>query len=570
MIRFAFRFCLMAVMACLLQGRNSIASGAQLIYDGNFVKKAKVMTVEDLEYIQLKSVATLFKGRTQWYPIARKIVFRVKNQRITFSIDSRYALIGKNKFAMSGAVEIVKGKAFVPIEFFLTKEFSDVVDCDIEWHSTSQILAVEPHVTLFSPRIYSRSDMTRIVVESVDEVSPNVKKRGDTLIVSIPRVKIAGTESFRIRDRVIKTLKVIPARKGATLKIVLAEGVTSYAWHQEERPPRFVLEVRNPNPAPPLGEEKMVKVTLPLHPPGTASLPETLPEPIKKVLPVVKPKTKPIPKLKPVPKTKPKAKKKAKVVAPTLTGLPLVAGLPSVEKRKKIASHAKMSKIVIDAGHGGEDPGAIGRLGTKEKDINLRIALKLARALRIEGGYQVALTRSEDIFIPLVDRSLFANKQNADLFISIHCNASLKKNRGGFEIYFLAENASDAHARATAEFENVAIQLKTPAASKKKELQELLFSMVRNEFINESSLLCHMIERSVKKRVQIESRGVKQANFHVLHGVAMPSVLIETAFITYPAEEKKLRKRRFRSALVDAILTGVQGYQRQVKLLSRR
>ena len=103
-------------------------------------------------------------------------------------------------------------------------------------------------------------------------------------------------------------------------------------------------------------------------------------------------------------------------------------------------------RIVIDAGHGGKDSGAVGRRGTYEKDINLAAALELAKLLRQEEAFDVLLTRTDDTFVPLGDRSRMANEFNADLFISLHCNASTNKRESGFEVYFLSEQASDPEA----------------------------------------------------------------------------------------------------------------------------
>lgn len=225
-------------------------------------------------------------------------------------------------------------------------------------------------------------------------------------------------------------------------------------------------------------------------------------------------------------------------------------------------------KIAVDAGHGGEDYGASGRGGTREKDINLMVARELARQFKLE-GYDVFLTRKSDAFISLGDRSLLANQEGADIFISIHCNAaaSRRKREGGFEIYFLSEDATDQEAEDVSRFENMEPERTGLLTDENKKAAQVLFSMARTEFINESSLLCHMVSRAVDRRVPISNRGVKQADFHVLHGVQMPSILVEMAFIDLPSEEKKLRQRKFRTAMVDAVVTGVQNFEKKVSLL---
>jgi N-acetylmuramoyl-L-alanine amidase len=456
----------------------------------------------------------MFKGRTQWYPIAGKVVLRLYNHKIEFSIDSRTTAIGSKKVSLTGPIRQVRGTIFIPVDFFLSSDFSELVDCRVSWNPQSLILNAEPRVSLFPPRIYSRPSLTRIVIESAVEVSPEIKKKDSRILVDIPKVRIAGEETVRVNDKVVESVTVSNARKGALLKVTLAKNVTSYAWFQEKDPPRLILEFQNPSPSGPSQKEEFKEVVPPerqnpasAQNAGDAKSPAASPQP------------------------------------------------------------SRIKRIVVDAGHGGKDPGAVGRLGTKEKDINLLIALELARILRIEGGYEVLLTRTDDTFVSLIDRSLFSNNARADLFISIHCNASVRKREGGFEIYFLAEDASDAHAEATAELENAVIELEGPPSERNKKAQEVLSSMARTEFINESSLLCSTIDRAVTKGVSIQNRGVKQADFHVLHGVQMPSVLVETAFITASQDEQKLRRRRYRTAMVDAILTGIQNYENQLALL---
>ena len=229
-------------------------------------------------------------------------------------------------------------------------------------------------------------------------------------------------------------------------------------------------------------------------------------------------------------------------------------------------------KIVVDAGHGGDDFGAVGQRGTKEKDINLMVAKELAQKFKLK-GYSVFLTRKSDTFISLGDRSLLANQEGADLFISIHCNAAAspaarkKSKEGGFEIYFLSENATDEEASDLARFENMEPEQTGLLTDQNKSATQVLFSMARAEFINESSLFCHMVSRSVDQRVNISNRGVKQADFHVLHGVQMPSILVEMAFIDLRSEEKKLNQKKFRSAMVDAIVTGVKNFEEKVSIL---
>ncbi|MBD3272662.1 MAG: hypothetical protein GF384_09025 [Elusimicrobia bacterium] len=229
------------------------------------------------------------------------------------------------------------------------------------------------------------------------------------------------------------------------------------------------------------------------------------------------------------------------------------AGLPAITDEKNIT-------VVIDPGHGGKDPGAIGRNGTKEKDLNLKIGLRLAKMLKKDTGWNVILTRDDDTFIPLFERADIANKNKADLFVSLHCNASLNRESEGFEIYFLSGSATDKAAAATARLENSALELEENSRIKKKKVDRLLWSIAKNLFHRESAQVCAHILQEVQKRVKIKNRFAKQARFYVLMNAQMPSVLIETGFLSNRTEEARLKSRRFQTKMVNAYYAGIVDY----------
>lgn len=218
-----------------------------------------------------------------------------------------------------------------------------------------------------------------------------------------------------------------------------------------------------------------------------------------------------------------------------------------------------VSRIVIDAGHGGKDPGARGYYrGAREKDITLSIAKKLAKKIRSRLGCEVILTRDNDKFLTLEERTALANTENADLFISIHVNAHRNKHAFGTETYFL-NLATDEESIRVAAMEN--------ATSKKNisDLQTILMDLMQNAKINESSRLAgyvqgHMVKDLNKKYRNIKDKGVKQAPFYVLLGAQMPAILIETAFISNARECKRLMDPNFQSRLCDGIVRGIEQY----------
>ena len=222
----------------------------------------------------------------------------------------------------------------------------------------------------------------------------------------------------------------------------------------------------------------------------------------------------------------------------------------------KRLSH-KISKIVIDPGHGGKDPGAIGPHGEKEKDITLAIGKALAKRLK-EEGFEVFLTRDEDIFIPLEERTAFANKKKADLFISIHVNSNPNKSLDGVETYFLNMTKDD-YAIKVAATEN---ETTTKSLS---DLQFIINDLMLNSKINESSKFATYVQNSIissheKSDHTCQNHGVKQALFYVLVGAQMPAILIETGFITNPTECKLLQKESYQNSIIDGIIHGINAY----------
>lgn len=217
--------------------------------------------------------------------------------------------------------------------------------------------------------------------------------------------------------------------------------------------------------------------------------------------------------------------------------------------------------IVIDPGHGGKDPGAIGPRGTREKDITLSIAEKVARKIKKDLKIRTILTRTHDYFVPLSERIGMANSKNADIFISIHTNAAMNPKSNGFEVYFLSGDASDREAEAVANMENSVMAMEESSAGTTR-LSKILWSLTMNQFMNESSELCSFMDKCVIRKTGLVDRGVKQAGFYVMKGARMPAVLVEVAFLSNKKEEKLLNSDSFQEGVADAVTRAVSDYKR--------
>jgi N-acetylmuramoyl-L-alanine amidase len=224
------------------------------------------------------------------------------------------------------------------------------------------------------------------------------------------------------------------------------------------------------------------------------------------------------------------------------------------------ADTARPLVVVIDPGHGGEEVGAKGPKGSLEKDVTLSIARKLKAALTNSLGHQVFLTRDKDEDVGLDQRAAIANNFKADLFVSIHANASRARGASGSEVYFLAYQASDDDSRRVAQAEGE-IATTTASAGGGGDLALILWDMAQAEHLEESSSLASRIQEELADVTGSEGRGVKQAPFRVLVGAAMPAVLVEVAFISHPDEEKLLTSDTYQAKLAAGLMRGIRRYE---------
>jgi N-acetylmuramoyl-L-alanine amidase len=218
----------------------------------------------------------------------------------------------------------------------------------------------------------------------------------------------------------------------------------------------------------------------------------------------------------------------------------------------------RAGRIVIDPGHGGHDPGTIGRGGLEEKDLVLDVSLRLEKMLRSELGTDVIMTRSTDVFVRLEERTAIANTRRADLFLSIHANSSRSPSARGIETYIL-NFATDPHA------EEVAARENSISAATLKDLQGLVKAITLNSKIDESRDFASSIHESLIARVKagrgdIQDRGVRTAPFYVLIGADMPSVLAEISFVSNPEDERLLRTPEYREKIARSLFEGVKSY----------
>lgn len=217
----------------------------------------------------------------------------------------------------------------------------------------------------------------------------------------------------------------------------------------------------------------------------------------------------------------------------------------------------KVRRVIIDAGHGGHDTGAIGPKGTREKDVALIIAKKLAARLE-EAGLEVLLTRDDDTYVKLEDRTRFANRQKGDLFISVHCNAAPNKTMRGIETYTL-NTSSNRYSIRLAARENSTTERGVG------DLQYILADLATKANTGESAHLADRVQRSLVRNLSgsykgVKDLGTKEALFFVLLGAKMPAILVETSFLSHPEEEARLADDDYQQSVADSIAEAVGGF----------
>jgi N-acetylmuramoyl-L-alanine amidase len=414
----------------------------------------------------------------------------------------------------------------------------------------------------------NRDNVVRVVVDFKDVKDANVLYLEDPtrLVIDVKGTPRPGVKEASDPAASRPAAPAIPDRR---VPAVVAEASTTAppiltppAAPSAEPPPRMATTPPSnaptaspsPAPAPPDADRLSVRRMTAMVPADPAPAPRKTPAPFV-IEGAERPRRGPAVAAAPTPAPSP-----SPAVAPTSLGLS--APLPPDTNRAGTYSLARQlglgaRRIVIDAGHGGHDPGTIGRAGLQEKDLVLDVAVRLEAMVRQELGAEVVMTRSSDVFIPLEERTAIANAKGADLFLSVHANSSRNPTARGIETYFL-NFAANPHAEAVAARENAI----SPATL--KDLQGLVKAITLNSKIDESRDFAASVQDAMvtqlRPRFDVLDRGVHTAPFYVLIGANMPSILAEIAFVSHPDEEKRLKTPEYRDAIARSLLKGVKAY----------
>ncbi len=508
---------LLAVCAALPWAPREAAAAKSLgvVYaDGRGTEDVPLASLEkdsDELFISAYDLARIFKATKFWNAGNRKLVLRIGNHRYMFTIDTRVVVVDEAPVLLRLDVRYDRDAIMIPLEFItgvLASRMAEKISLD----PGRLLLSIgSPEYNITAIDILDDRDGTRVVLELTEELLYHI----DSETPGILRLKIYG-------GRLDPHGFTLSEGKGL-LNRVRAEQVESDAYlffDVKKTVRRYRVEFET------VGAEERAE--------GEGGAPRRL------ILFLERGALPEIPEV-------------------DFAGKKMVEMLDEGAKRKIIEP---VRTIALDPGHGGPDIGKIGPSGAREKDLNLQIALMLRDRLAEELGIAVVMTRTEDVLVPFDQRVETANAAGAQLFISIHCNGWFTSDAEGFEVIFLAPARTEDEARlALDENASAAYDDRGGGGAGGGDIDFILWDVVQNEYLNESSDLAEMIQREMSKTLGIRNRGVKQTGLRVLKGLAMPGVLIETAFLSNPKEEKLLLSVEFRERIVDGTIEAVRKFQ---------
>ena len=363
-----------------------------------------------------------------------------------------------------------------------------------------------------SVRYISYPRFTRIIInisgdKSPEKIDVKLLEEANTLTVELPRSRlIQPPEAIKIGGRIVEVIDQVRAGPDVKLIVRTVPEEIKYEMQKHNDPPRIVVDISPA--APQIATDFLIDSDLPTRPNGWTE--------------------------------------------PDL-----------VTPNEKFP----FTTIVIDPGHGGKDKGAQGRGGLYEKEVTLGIALELKKLVEERAGMKVVLTRTGDYFVPLKNRTAIANHAKdgmpADLFISIHTNAHKSPKVGGFESFYISDSI-DPDAEATAALENAVVDFEAGAGNTlPTPLTPILWDLQFTEFVSESSEFAAFAQKELGERINTRNRGVRQGQFIVLAGVAMPSILVEVGFFSNRVEEAKLKTSDFRNKCAGALAAAVSEFKKR-------
>ncbi len=552
-----YRLFLSGLLCLSLAGAGHALEKVNFIVSGRDKGSVSAMEANGVTYVDVQKTARKLGTGIELFAQSKQAKISSKGFYAILTAPLAEIIVNAQPQTLSAPVRIDGSKMMAPVEFFLLPQFQQAVDKYISFNNGT--FYVERRFDLEFSGAQKNPRDTLLVFASPKKVSYRTEQPNKhTVRVTFQNVVLKRDLHLKTRTDFIASMDVRQGRNGeAILKVIL--GKNAKDWSVTEMEGRMLVFRAGAQKAPPVLEASSPVVVKP-DPSADSAKEKPLKGPslANEKPSVLMEDDGDIPEMSAA-ATKPTVIKEAQP-APTPKPTPVMKEEPNPLAVR--SAHKKM-RIMVDPGHGGKDPGAV-RSRYREKDWNLDVAKELARLLK-KGGFEVKMTREDDTFIALSERSKKSNQFKADLFVSIHTNASKNRNANGFQVYFRSEKATDKEAAEVAALENEAMQYEEVHYNF---VDALLQSMAKNDYINESSKLAGYVRNAVYKQPGIgiavnQNTSVRQANFYVLKGVNSPAILVEMGYISSNKDRARLANGTVRDRTAKGIYNGIVNYAKK-------
>ncbi len=514
-----------------------------------------------LTYVDVQRTARKLGAQVELFAASKQAKITTKGFFAILTAPLNEIIVNGQHQPIAGEVVVRGGKLMAPAQVFTLPAFQQAVNKYISFQDNTFVVERRFNVDLADTQLSAQEDL--LVFESPNQITyetaqPNVH----TVLVTLKDTVLKRDIYKRLHTDFIASAHAQQARTDTQLKVILGPKAKDWSF-TPQADGRWVFRAAAAPGKPQLASKPTpVMTTEPAPLAISAAEKEKTPKPATGGLAAI-----------------PSVLQEDEFEEMDLSALQELAPQPTVPANTPVtkpapvikaephplaitAVHKKM-RIVVDPGHGGKDAGAV-RGKYREKDWNLAVGKELARLLK-KGNFDVKITRETDTFIALSDRSKMANNFKADLFVSVHVNATQNSKANGFQVYFRSEKATDKEAAETAALENEAMQYEEVHYNF---VDALLQSLAKNEYINESSKLAGYMKNAVHKQPGIgiavdQKNCIRQANFYVLKGVQSPAVLVEMGFISSPKDRARLSQGSVQKKMAQGIYNGIVSYAKQ-------
>ncbi len=490
--------------------------------------------VKDRLFVDAAGALRLLGGQSISYKRG-KLTAKLGGASIQAAAGSLAVVFGQKDAKLPLSPQERNGKLFVPVEFFTLQAFGAASGKSVEFNETAWSLDVAAGPQVGDLDYFSYGTMTRVSIDISGVESYKSSENGRLVEIRVPGASLDSPDRIAVKDGVVDS--VSSAREGSSVVITIERAERGGAIKASMDEDSIDVEVAAVEKEPPQAISR---------PGAVAKVPAASGKTVSKQGKDSVDDS-PAPQAKAVSKPAQEGSSTAKQPEAKLQLLDSV----SIPKTGKV-------RVVIDAGHGGKDPGGSRRKGLPEKSLNLAMAKDLESFLKADGRFEVLMTRASDVFLSLDRRSQIANNWQADVFVSLHANANRHKRENGYEVYFMSENATDPWAAETAEFENSVRGMEDPQPESTAGF--LLHNLARNEYMNEAAHLAGMVAKGMDRKTPIKNDGVKQAAFYVLRGTYSPAILVEMGYMTNASDVKNLNSPKVRKQMAKGIYEGIVNY----------